>query len=110
MFPFLFEIKGIPLPDNYNFDSIGGAFIHVIVISDNMDSAKESALSFIRQHLWEPQTFENAFEILPEQVSLLDTAEAALYSKALRDGISAMFVAYPKVDGSPNDPVVIAHP
>ena len=110
MFPLLFEIKGIPLPDNHNFGSIGGAFIHVIVISNNIDSARESALSFIRQSLWEPQIFENAFEILPEQVSLLDTVEAALYSKALRDGISAMFVAYSKVDGNPDDPILIGHP
>lgn len=110
MVPFLFVIKGVPSPANHNFNLVGGAFIHVITVCDNMDNAKDRALSFIRSQLWEPQEIENAFEILPEQAPLLDKAEASLYSKALQEGISAMFVAYPKVDGSPDDPIVIGLP
>jgi hypothetical protein len=109
MIPFLLVIKGIPSPTNQKFNSIGGAFIHIITVNDNINSAKDHALSFIRDQLWEPQEIEEAFEILPEQVPLLDKVEASLYSKALRDGISAMFVAYPKEGGSPNDPILIEH-
>lgn len=110
MLPFMFVIDGVPLPENHNYSTIGGAKIHIWVIDTEIESAKYKAISYVSQYLWHAQSIEYAFEILPEQIRELDIIEATLYQKALRDGISATFFAYPKVDGNPDDPIQITHP
>lgn len=110
MYPFMFVIKGIPLPENHNYGTIGGANIHIWVMSDNLSNAKDNALSFIQEYLWKPQSVEHAFEILPGQISQLHEDEAKLYHKALQNGIAADFLAYPVVDGNPNDPIKVGRP
>lgn len=107
---FMFAINGIPLPENHNYASIGGASIHVWVMEKDMKSAQNVAISYINQYLWAVKDIEYALEIQPKQLADLDKVEAVLYQKALRDGISATFFAYPKEDGNPNDPIVIGHP
>lgn len=110
MIPFMFVINRVPLPENHDYETIGGAKIHIWVMDASLDSARGKAVSMVEQSHWSVQDIEDELEIAPEQVPLLDTVEVSLYSKALRDGISAMFVGYPKVDGNPDDPVVIGHP
>lgn len=110
MFPFMFVINGIPLPENHNYSIVGGAKIHIWVIDENMDSAKNKAISMVEKHLWSVQNIEYAFEIYPKQLHNLHEAEVVLYHRALRDGIAADFLAYPKVDGAPDDPVVVGRP
>lgn len=110
MFPFMFVIDGHPLPENHNYDTIGGAKIHIWVMDNNIVSARNKAISLVTQYLWCVQKIEHEFEISQEQLSNLHKAEALLYQKALHNGIAADFLAYPKNDGNPNDPIVIGRP
>lgn len=110
MFPFMFVINGTPLPENHNYSTIGGAKIHIWVMDNNADSAQEKAVSLVKQYLWKIQSVEHVLRISQEQLQHLHEAEALLYQKALRNGIAADFLAYPKVDGDPDDPILICRP
>ena len=110
MFPFMFVINGVPLPQNHNYDKIGGAKIHIWVMDNTADSAQEKAISLIKQYLWKVTDVEHALQISQEQLQHLHKDETVLYQKALRHGIAADFLAYPKIDGNPGDPVVIDQP
>ena len=110
MLPFMFVIDGVPLPENHNYSTIGGAKIHIWVMDKEIESAKDKAISYVSQYIWHAQGIEYAFEILPEQIRELDISEATLYQKELRNGIAADFLAYPKVDGNPDDPILIGRP
>ncbi len=110
MFPFMLVINGTPLPENHNYNTVGGAKIHIWVMDNDADSAQEKAESFVKQYLWKIQSVEHVLQISPEQLQHLHKAEALLYQKALRNGIAAEFLAYPKVDGDPDDPILIGRP
>lgn len=110
MLPFMFVINGTPLPENHNYNSIGGAKIHIWVMENTIDSARDKALAMVKNYLWSVQEIEHELQISEEQLHNLHDAEALLYQKALRHGIAADFLAYPKVDGDPNDPIAIGHP
>ena len=110
MVPFMFVVNGAPLPENHNYDTIGGAKIHIWVMDEDINSARDKALSMVSQHLWSAKQIEHEFEISLSQLPDLHEAELLLYQKALRYGIAADFLAYPKMDGDPDDPIVIGHP
>lgn len=110
MLPFMLVINGLPLPENHNYSTVGGAKIHIWVMDNDADSAQEKAISLVKQYLWEIQSVEYVLQISQEQLQHLHEAEALLYQKALRNGIAADFLAYPKVDGNPDDPILIGHP
>ncbi len=110
MIPFMFVIDGIPLPENHNYDTVGGAKIHVWVMDDNITSARDKALSMVEHYLWNVKGIEYEFEISQSQIPHLHEAEALLYQKALHHGIAADFLAYPKIDGNPDDPIVLGRP
>lgn len=110
MFPFMLVINGTPLPENHNYNTVGGAKIHIWVMDNDADSAQEKAESYVKQYLWKIQSVEHVLQISPEQLHHLHEAEALLYQKALRNGIAADFLAYPRVDGNPDDPILIGRP
>lgn len=110
MFPFMLVINGIPLPENHNYNTVERAKIHIWVMDNDADSAQEKAVSLVKQYLWEIKGVEHVLQISQEQLKHLHKAEDLLYQKALRDGIAADFLAYPKVDGNPNDPILIGRP
>lgn len=110
MFPFMLVINGTPLPENHNYNTVGGAKIHIWVMDNDADSAQEKAESFVKQYLWKIQSVEHVLQISQGQLPYLHEAEALLYQKALRDGIAADFLAYPKVDSDPDDPILIGRP
>lgn len=110
MFPFMLVINGTPLPENHNYNTVGGAKIHIWVMDNDADSAQEKAESYVKQYLWKIQSVEHVLQISPEQLQHLHEAEALLYQKALRNGIAADFLAYPRVDGNPDDPILIGRP
>lgn len=110
MVPYMFVIDGVPLPENHNYNTIGGAKIHVWVMEHDIHSAEKLAIAFVDKQLWTAKKIAHASEMLPEQLAELDTVEESLYRKALSDGISATFFAYPKTNGKPDDPIVIGHP
>lgn len=110
MFPFMLVINGTPLPENHNYNTVGGAKIHIWVMDNDADSAQEKAESYVEQYLWKIQSVEHVLQIASEQLQHLHEAEALLYQKARRNGIAADFLAYPKVDGNPDDPILIGRP
>lgn len=110
MKPFMFVIDGVPLPENPNYTTVGGAKIHIWVMDEDVSSAQMRAITLIKQTLWKVQDIAHAFEIQPEVLPNLETAEALLYRKALQNGIAAEFLAFPRVDGSPDDPLLIGQP
>ena len=110
MNPYMFVIKAVPLANNENYDTIAGAFVHVCVVGSNINSAEHKALDYISNLLWNPVKIEHAFEMSQEQIDALDAPEAQLYQKSLHLGIAAYFVAYPKEDGNPDDPIMIGRP
>lgn len=110
MFPFMLVINGTPLPENHNYNTVVGAKIHIWVMDNDADSAQEKAESYVKQYLGKVQSVEHVLQISSEQLQHLHEAEALLYQKARRNGIAADFLAYPKVDGNPDDPILIGRP
>ena len=102
MKPYMFVVDSIPLPENRNYNAIGGAKVHIWVIDEEQDRAELRAIDYIRSLLWDPLTIEYAFEISPEQIPLMHEDEAALYATALKTGIAADFLGWLK-DAAPSD-------
>ena len=102
-FPYMFVIKSVPMPQNRNYNTAGGAFVHIWV----MESALLRAYAYIRKYLWEPQEVQHAFQILPEQIPELHEDEARLYQTALQYGVAAVFVGWLKDEGEPDWPAIL---
>lgn len=113
MEPFLFIFDGVPLPENHNYGTINGAKIRVLVMARYAPLAEESAIDLVNKYLWSVKEVEDAFILSPEQISYLDTLnklDASLYQKALSDGISIAFLAYPKTNRKDEAPILIENP
>ncbi|RKD26712.1 hypothetical protein BEP19_16035 [Ammoniphilus oxalaticus] len=96
MNPYMFVIDIVPMPDNNKCDDIAGAKAHIWVISKDRESAKLRVINYIEKHLWSVTNFEYEFEIQQELIPSLHADEARLYESALRLGIAADYVAFPK--------------
>lgn len=107
MNPYMFAINVVPTPDNKDCEDIASAIAHVWVISEDKESARIRAVDYITSYLWKVINFEHEFEIQPELIPELHEAEALLYMKALQHGISADYIANPKVPRNPGDPVIL---
>lgn len=110
MFPFMFVIDSIPLPQNPNFGSVAGAKVHICVVDNDISSAQQKAMSYVEQYFWNPKEIELSFEMPQEQLPLLETPEEALLRKAFRDGIAAVFYGYLDSVPPPETPILIKHP
>lgn len=107
MQPFMFQIKSVPMPQNKNFDTIGGAYVHVWVMDNSLENAQKRAFAHIRKYNWEPQEILNAFEIRPEQIPLLHKDEENLFLMAQLYGISADFLGWRKEESLHDVPEII---
>lgn len=105
MKPFMFAIKATPKPENEQCADIAGANVHIWVMADYLEEARERALAYIATYLWDVQTIEHELEIQPEQIAGLHVNESLLFQKAVQHGIGADFLAYPKHQGNADDPV-----
>lgn len=105
MQPYMFVVKGVPLPNSRHYRTIRQAFIHIWIMDSDMDSAREHVLSYIRSLNWNPLLVEHALEIQKEQIAHLPEEEAVLYQKALRSGIAADFLASPIRERPSDSPV-----
>ncbi|WP_375104097.1 hypothetical protein ACDZ28_04205 [Paenibacillus sp. RS8] len=102
----MFAIDAIPAPSNKDCDDIAGARVHIWVISKDKEGAKIRALDYITNYHWEVTNVEYEFEIQQALIPNLGVDELRLYQNALLYGISADFLAHPKIPGSPEDPSV----
>lgn len=105
---FMFRIRSIPMPKNKNFNTVGGAYVHVWVMDHALESAQDRALTYIKDRSWTPQEVLNAFEIQQEQISALGKDEENLYLMAQVYGIAADFLGWKKEPGTPGDPPQIS--
>lgn len=94
--PYFFLINVVPSLENPNYESIGGAKAHIWIISSDRESAKIRAIDYNRKFHWEITSFEYEIAIREEQISSLHEDELSLYHSALRHGIAAEYIAYPK--------------
>ena len=108
MKPFMFVFTGKPSPEKTELAHIKDAIIHVWVIDESLESARRRAVSYVTGLQWSVESTEFESEMLPSQLQGLHKDEALLYRRALRLGMAADFVASPKVDGDPDDPIWIA--
>jgi hypothetical protein len=108
--PYMFVILCYPLPDNKNYDLVGGAHVHIWVMDNSLEKAQERAFEYIRKYSWEPQEIEHAFEIQPQQIPFLHKDEENLFLMAGQYGIAADFLAWRKQEGQSGDPVLIFEP
>ncbi len=102
---FMLVVSGIPSKENKDAFSLAGAIIHVWIESENASIAKEKAYNYIKRYHWIPESVEHAFEILPGQLPQLGASESRLYHQAQQFGIAADFLAWPKDQSRPRDPV-----
>ena len=108
MKPFMFRIRSVPTTENKNFDTVGGAYVHVWVMDHALESVQDRALTYIKDRSWAPQEVLNAFEIQQEQISALGKDEENLYLMAQVYGIAADFLGWKKEPGTPEDPPQIS--
>ena len=92
------------MPKNKNFNTVGGAYVHVWVMDHALVSAQDRALTYTKDRSWTPQEVLNAFEIQQEQISALGKDEENLYLMAQVYGIAADFLAWKKEPDNPEDP------
>ena len=105
MKPFMFLIKGVPLPTNQNYEIVSSAHVQIWIMDNKVQSAQSRAFEYLKSHLWEPTKIEYAFVISPEHLAYLHKSEVLLYQKALQNQIAAEFVTYPKNENQSVDPV-----
>lgn len=110
MKPFRFVIKSVPLPNNKNYRTIKQAMVHICVLSSDIGTAQEKALSYISSFDWNPLKVEYALAITEEQIPHLHKDEFLLYQKSLIYGIAADFLASPVREKSPDSPVEYGNP
>ena len=108
MNPLMFRIRSVPTTENKNFDTVGGAYVHVWVMDSTLENAQNRASAYIKNHGWEPQEILDAFEIQQEQISALGKDEENLYLMAQVYGIAADFLGWKKEPGTPGDPPQIS--
>lgn len=110
MSPFMFVIRSVPLPCNRHYRTIKQALVHIWVMDTHIDSARSVALDYIRSLDWNPLSVEHALEIREEQIPRFPKEEVSLYHRALRDGVSADFLASPIREKSSDSPVEFDSP
>lgn len=110
MNPYAFVIHSVPMRENQNFETVAGAKVHIWVMDNDIESAKQRALKYIKSYLWNPIEVEYEFEISREQIPDLHPDEARLYCEAFQYDIAADFVGWPITPGNPDDPVIKGTP
>ena len=107
MRPFAFVVASVPLPESKWHHQLAGANVHIWVMDNSIDSARNRAICYIQDQAWKPHEIRFETEIPREQIPSLGKGEARLYNQALTSGLAADFLAFPLQDGDPDDPVVI---
>ncbi len=96
MRPFFFVIRAEPTEAAVSAQDIAGAIVHIWVMDSSLEQAEARARSYILDYAWIALKTDYAFEINDKQIASLGAEERTLYQKALRHGIAADFLGYPK--------------
>jgi len=92
---FCFNILAAPAPKTEVAKTIAGAYVNVWVVAKTMDDAEILARDHLLSQSWLVTQVEIRFEPNPAQLAVLGPIETASYRKAQRQGISAIFQAWP---------------
>lgn len=93
---YLFIFEAHPTTAAIPEEDIAGAMVHVWVVWDSLGEAERYAREFILDYGWIIDVVAHRFQPTDLQVAHLDDSELRNYKMALRDGISADFIAWPK--------------
>lgn len=103
---FFFRFQCTPTTSSQQAGDIAGADIDVWVHSDcSLDEAEIRARGYVMDYAWVVSSMQLGRDWPLERIGELDTTGQALAQKAIREGISAFFLAWPKKDGRDGDPV-----
>jgi hypothetical protein len=103
--PYCFHLLAEPTAASPQAHDIGGAWVNIWVMDDSLATAETRARAYLMDYAWVVKEIEYKLEPTPDQIAKLDAVEHKNYEKALRQGISAIFSAWPKVQGKEGDPV-----
>lgn len=70
-----------------------------------LGDAETRAREYVMAYAWVVETLPVARHWPPERIGELDIPGQALARRALREGIAALFLAWPKQEGCDDDPV-----
>ena len=91
MKPYLFRVRAVPRRRHPQADDLAGAYIHVWVLDNAFEAARERVSPFLADCHWRIEEWLNEFRITEAQIERLNPSEAANYKRALEAGISADF-------------------
>lgn len=107
MRPYCFHLRAEPTAGSPQSHDIGGAWVNIWVMEQSLAVAETRARAYLMDYAWVVKEIEYKLEPTPEEISKLDIVEYQNYQKAVRHGVSAIFSAWPKVDGNEDDPIEI---
>ena len=93
---YLFIFEAHPTRAAVPTEDIAGAMVHVWVVWNSPDEAERHAREFVRDCDWVIDAVTHRLQPTDAQIARLDDAELGSYNRALRSGISADFIAWPK--------------
>lgn len=93
---FFFAFEAVPTHASPQAGDLAGADIHVWVQDRNIDSAESMARQCIMDFAWIVQNISVAKHCPLERILQLDEEEQALVLRAIKEGIAADFLAWPK--------------
>jgi len=102
-----FTIRADPTAAAANTGDIASAVAHVWVNDSDRSNAERRARAYLMDHGWIVVEVELALTPTPEQIAALDAVESANYRGAVREGIHAYFVAWPKEPRAEDSPAQV---
>ena len=93
---FFFAFEAVPTAASPQACDLAGADIHVWVHDKSMDSAESMARQCIMDFAWIVQNVSAAKHCPLEHILKLEENEQVLVLRAIKDGIAADFLAWPK--------------
>lgn len=93
---YLFVLEAHPTKAAVPEEDIAGAMVHVWVVWPSLDEAERHAREFVLDSGWIIDTVAHRLQPTDVQIARLHDSELGNYKRALRDGISADFIAWPK--------------
>jgi hypothetical protein len=93
---FFFSFDAVPTSASSQATDLAGAEIHVWVTDKSMDSAESMARQCIMDFAWIVQGVSVAKHCPLERILQLDEEEQVLVLRAIKEGIAADFLAWPK--------------
>lgn len=93
---YLFVFEAQPTRAAVPTEDIAGAMVHVWVVWKSLDEAERHAREFVRDCDWVIDAVTHRLQPTDAQIARLEDSELGNYNRALRAGISADFIAWPK--------------